>query len=67
MESWKSKEVQNLLKKYPELNAEHADILADQLLNRITGEFARQLKSGDDINNDLRTIHHIFELEKTGK
>lgn len=63
MESWKSKEVQNLLKKFPELNAEHADILADQLLNRITGQFARQLKNGPDINNDLRTIHHIFEIE----
>ncbi len=63
MESWKSKEVQNLLKKYPELNAEHADILADQLLNRITGQFARKLKDGEDVNNDLRTIHHIFELE----
>lgn len=63
MESWKSKEVQNLLKKFPELNAEHADILADQLLNRITGQFARQLKNGDDINSNLRTIHHIFEIE----
>ncbi len=64
MESWKSKEVQTLLKKFPELNAEHADLLADQLLNRITGQFARQLKNGQDINNDLRTIHHIFEIEK---
>lgn len=63
MESWKSKEVQNLLKKYPELNEEHADILADQLLNRITGQFAKRLKSGEDVNNDLRTIHYIFELE----
>lgn len=64
MESWKSKEVQTLLKKFPELNEEHADLLADQLLNRITGQFARQLKNGPDINNDLRTIHHIFEIEK---
>ena len=63
MESWKSKEVQSLLKKFPELNAEHADILADQLLNRITGQLARQLKNGDDINTNLRTIHHIFEIE----
>lgn len=63
MESWKSKEVQNLLKKYPELNEEHADILADQLLNRITGQFAKKLKEGEDVNNDLRTIHYIFELE----
>lgn len=63
MESWKSKEVQNLLKKCPELNEEHADILADQLLNRITGQFARRLKSGEDVSGDLRTIHHVFELE----
>ncbi len=63
MDGWKSKEVQNFLKKFPELNAEHAEILASQLLNRITGQFARKLKSGEDINNDLRTIHHIFELE----
>jgi len=63
MDNWKSKEVQNLLKKFPDLNAEHAELLASQLLNRITGQFARKLKSGEDINNDLRTIHHIFELE----
>lgn len=62
MESWKSKEVQNILKKYPELNAEHADILADQLLNRITGQFAKGLKTGENMNDNLRTIHHIFEL-----
>ena len=63
MNLWKSKEVQNILKKHPELNAMHAELLADQLLNRITGQFARQLKNGEDITNDLRTIHHIFELE----
>lgn len=62
MDAWKSKEVQNILKKYPELNQEHADLLANQILNKITGQFARQLKNGADINNDLRTIHHIFEL-----
>ncbi len=62
MENWKGKEVQNILKKYPELNAQHAEVLADQLLNRITGEFAKQLKVGEDINGNLKTIHHIFEL-----
>ncbi len=62
MESWKSKEVQAILKKYPELNAEHADILADQLLNRITGQFAKGLKTGTNMSEDLRTIHHIFEI-----
>jgi glutamyl-tRNA reductase len=64
MEAWKSKEVQNILKKYPDLNAEHAEILASQLLNKITGQFARQLKSGQDTPNDLRAIHHIFELSE---
>ena len=62
MEAWKSKEVQAILKKYPELNAEHADILADQLLNRITGQFAKGLKTGTNMSEDLRTIHHIFEI-----
>lgn len=66
MELWKSKEIQSILKKYPELNAEHAEVLASQLLNKITGQFARQLKNGDDVNNDLRTIHHIFELSENG-
>lgn len=65
METWKSKEIQGILKKYPELNAEHAEILANQILNKITGQFARQLKSGTNVNNDLRTIHHIFEIKET--
>lgn len=65
MDHWKSKEVQSILKKYPELNAEHAEILANQLLNKITGQFARQLKNAGDVHNDLRTINHIFELTET--
>lgn len=65
METWKGKEIQTILKKYPELNAEHADLLANQILNKITGQFARQLKSGSNVNNDLRTIHHIFEIKET--
>tara|TARA_B100001245_G_scaffold236579_1_gene228454 strand:+ start:12612 stop:13556 length:945 start_codon:yes stop_codon:yes gene_type:complete len=63
MDAWKNREVTSLLKKFPDLNAEHADVLANQILDRITGQFARQLKSGSDINGNLRTIHHIFELE----
>ncbi|MGB0176339.1 MAG: NAD(P)-binding domain-containing protein, partial [Owenweeksia sp.] len=63
MDTWKSREVNNLLKKFPDLNAEYADVLASQILDRITGQFARQLKNGTDINGNLRTIHHIFELE----
>lgn len=63
MNQWKSREVQNLLKKFPDLQAEHAEVLASQIVDRITGQFARQLRSGPDINGDLRTIHHIFELE----
>ena len=62
MDSWKEKEIKNLQKKYPEMPLEQADEFASQILNRITGQFARQLKSGQDLNNDLRTIHHIFEL-----
>lgn len=65
METWKSKEIQSILKKYPELNEEHAELLANQILNKITGQFARQLKSGSNVNNDLRTIHHIFEIKET--
>ncbi len=63
MDDWKERELQNLQKKFPKLSTEEADAFASQMLNRITGQFARQLKNGADINNDLRTIHHIFELE----
>ncbi len=63
MEDWKSRELSNLSKKFPELNAVQAEAFASQMLDRITGQFARQLKNGEDVNNDLRTIHHIFELE----
>jgi glutamyl-tRNA reductase len=63
MESWKQKEVNNLLKKHPNIQEEQAAMLADQLLNRITGQFAKQLKKGGDLNGDLRTLHYIFELD----
>lgn len=64
MEGWKSKEIQNILKKHPELNSQHAELLANQILNKITGQFAKKLKSGSNVNNDLRTIHHIFEIKE---
>ncbi len=63
MDHWKQKEVRNLLKKFPGIEEEQALLFADQLLNRLTGQFARQLRVGEDINSDLRTIHHIFELD----
>lgn len=62
MEDWKQKELASLQKKFPELSVEQAEFFASQMLNRITGQFARQLKNGGNLNNDLRTIHHIFEL-----
>ena len=63
MDEWKSRELENVSKKFPELNAEQAEAFAGQILNRITGQFARKLKNGStDIHGDLRTIHHIFEL-----
>lgn len=62
LEGWKKKELHSISKKYPELNPEQAEAFASQILNRITGQFARQLKNGADVNSDLRTIHHIFEL-----
>ncbi len=63
MDQWKSREINSFLKKFPELNSEHADILASQIMNRFTSQLARQLRSGNDISGDLRTIQHIFELE----
>lgn len=62
MEDWKQKELNSLQKKFPDLTVEQAEFFASQMLNRITGQFARQLKNGNNLNNDLRTIHHIFEL-----
>lgn len=62
LDGWKEKELKSISKKFPELNPEQAEAFASQILNRITGQFARQLKNGADVNSDLRTIHHIFEL-----
>lgn len=62
MDAWKDKELRNLQKKFPEMPSEQAEAFASQILNRITGQFARQLKSAGNLNHDLRTIHHIFEL-----
>lgn len=62
MEDWKTKELKTIRKKFPDLAEEQADALASQILNRITGQFAQKLKTGGDLQSDLRTIHHIFEL-----
>lgn len=62
MDIWKEKELKALQKKFPEMPLEQAEFFASQMLNRITGQFARKLKNGADLNGDLRTIHHIFEL-----
>lgn len=62
MDSWKEKELKTLQKKFPEMPVDQAEYFASQMLNRITGQFARKLKNGSDLNGDLRTIHHIFEL-----
>lgn len=62
MDTWKEKELKSLQKKFPDMSLEQAEFFATQMLNRITGQFARKLKNGDDLNGDLRTIHHIFEL-----
>jgi glutamyl-tRNA reductase len=62
MDDWKEKELKNLQKNFPEMPLDQAEIFAANILNRLTGQFARQLKNGADLNSDLRTIHHIFEL-----
>lgn len=62
MEDWKTKELKSIRKKFPDLPEDQADALASQILNRITGQFAQKLKTGGDLQSDLRTIHHIFEL-----
>lgn len=62
MDSWKEKELERLAKKFPQMPQEELEHFARQMLNRITGQFARQLKNAGNLNHELRTIHHIFEL-----
>lgn len=64
MESWKQREIDSLSKKFPDLDPIQAEAFANQIFKRMTGQFARQLKSGDDLNRDLHAIQHIFELDK---
>ena len=63
MDDWSAREVQNIRKKYPEMDAEKAELLADQLIKRITGQLARGLKNGPDLPVNLRAISHIFDLQ----
>lgn len=62
MDHWKTREVAKVQKQFPNLPAEEAEALASQILNRITSQFAQKLKQGADVQSDLQTIHHIFEL-----
>jgi glutamyl-tRNA reductase len=63
LDEWKSRELELVAKKFPEIDPLQAEAFASQILNRISGQFARKLKAGSaDLNSDLRTIHHIFEL-----
>ncbi len=62
MDEWKQLELSQAQKKFPSLPAQEAEAFAEQILNRITGQLARQLKQAEDLNGELRTIQHIFGL-----
>ncbi len=64
LEIWKEKELKILQKKSDNNDDKNVDILASQIINKITGQFARHLREGENTNADLRTIHRIFGLEK---
>lgn len=58
-----NKEVFSALKKSPDVESSVLEDLGQQITKKLTGQFARKLRNGADVNDQLRTIHHIFELK----
>lgn len=59
---WSGMEIENLRKKFPEMDEDQVETLTRQLTNRITGQLARRLKSEGDLQGNLRALHTIFDL-----
>ncbi|MBS3993769.1 MAG: glutamyl-tRNA reductase [Bacteroidetes bacterium] len=51
-------------KKYDSFNAEHAEMATNQIVNRITAQFAKHLKEADtDVNKSVLMMQKIFNIQ----
>lgn len=62
LDEWSGMEIENLRKKFPEMNEAQVETLTRQLTNRITGQLARRLKNEGDLQGNLKALHTIFDL-----
>ena len=64
LKSMKEEELDFQSKKLIDFNSEHADIISERIIQKITKQFANHLKeSENDANDSLQLIQKVFQLE----
>jgi glutamyl-tRNA reductase len=64
LKSMKEEELDFQSKKLTDFNSEHADIISERIIQKITKQFANHLKeSENDADDSLQLIQKVFQLE----
>ena len=64
LKSMKEEELDFQSKKLSDFNSEHADIISERIIQKITKQFANHLKeSENDADDSLQLIQKVFQLE----
>lgn len=64
LEAIQQEVVEHHQKKYESFNTEHAELVANQIVNRITAQFARHLKDdGTQVNKSIEMMQKVFNLQ----
>jgi len=64
----KDEELDFQSKKLSDFNADHADIITDRIIQKITKQFANHLKDNEvDSDTSLDLIQRVFQLEPESK
>lgn len=65
LESIQQEVIEHHQKKYESFNADQAEMVTTQIVNRITAQFARHLKNGStDVNKSIEMMQKVFNIQE---
>jgi glutamyl-tRNA reductase len=65
LENIQQEVIEHHQKKYESFNAEHAEMVTTQIVNRITAQFARHLKDENtQVNKSIEMMQKVFNLQE---
>lgn len=65
LETLQHEVIEHHQKKYESFNAEHAEMVTTQIVNRITAQFARHLKNeSTEVNKSIEMMQKVFNLQE---